>query len=567
MRGVTVTTSRAWPVVGAAVVLLGGSLLLLALVVAAGTDAGVRVGAVPQPLAVATLATTLLVGGATVVSLRDGQHRRASGCLWAGAGGLLPIWATAPVVPAPLAAAALATPPLTLLGATMLGTGWVQAPVRLRVVTALVAVSVGLHLLAYDPFRDPACAVLCERVNAPAAGLVSTPTLTVLVAALVWAAAAMSAASVWRARPVTPLEVTATSLVALLLVCAAVSVPALPTLAPDSLERTLIPSLLAASLPCLGLQLVWWQAQRTRHAVRDVMQRLGEPQASLDTLPDPMVGVQVATPEGRWVDLAGEYVPGPPPALTTVPLGADVRLLVRRSAAGAAEVVGRLGAADLLAVSNARLAALTRAHRREVRESQRRIIALSDHERLRIERDLHDGAQQRLVGVKIHLRLAESSLPAWQAGDLAAVEQQVQTAIERLRSLAHGVFPRLLTAEGLVAALEDLASRTPMLLDADALRTVEADLPLDRRTALYSAVIASVPTMASTHAPDRVEVRGSVRPGWVTVRVAAPTAVLEPDPTSLQQAADRVGAVGGRLTDHRTPGGWELVAEVPCESS
>lgn len=236
----------------------------------------------------------------------------------------------------------------------------------------------------------------------------------------------------------------------------------------------------------------------------------------------------MATPEGRWVDLAGEYVLGPPPALTTVPLGADVRLLVRPSAAGAAEVVGRLGAADLVAVSNARLAALTRAHRREVRESQRRIDALSDHERLRIERDLHDGAQQRLVGVKIHLRLAESSLPAWRAGDLAAAEQQVQTAIERLRSLAHGVFPRLLAAEGLVAALEDLASRTPMLLDAGALRTVEADLPLDRRTALYGAVMASVPTMAATQAPDRVDIRGSVRPA------GSPCVWLPPRPCPSQ---------------------------------
>jgi signal transduction histidine kinase len=301
-----------------------------------------------------------------------------------------------------------------------------------------------------------------------------------------------------------------------------------------------------------------------------LVRRLGEPGPSLGSLPDPVVAVQVATEEGTWVDVAGRRVDGTPPAGTAArPLGPDVRLLTRQGSAGASAVVGRLGAADLVALSNARLAALTRAHQLEVRESQRRIVSVADHERLRIERDLHDGAQQRLVAAKLHLRLAESEMPPSASPSVAAAEEQVQVALERLRTLAHGVFPRLLEAEGLTAALDDLAARAPVPvhLDVAALGPVEQRLPLEVSTALYAVAAASVPLVGTMGAAEGLAVRACVSAASVSLQVAAPVGARATDSADLQEVADRVGAVGGRLTLTGALPGWTLTAEVPCESS
>lgn len=562
-----------------AVVLLGGTVLMIGSGVTVTNEAGVRVGVVPPSVALATLAVVLVVGMAAASSLREQRSRLAAGCLWAGAGGLLPVWALAPLVPPPLGAAALAATPLTVAGAALVGTGWAQAPHRLRLVHGLVAAAVSVHLVGYDPFRDPSCGVTCDQVDVPAAGLLPTATLLAVVAGLTWAAALAAVASLWRARASTPTPAMVAALLALLLVALVVTEP---WVAPGSLEQALVPGLVAAAAPSMGVLAVWGRTYRTRRALRDLVLRLGDPRASLEALPDLVVGVHVATPEGDWVDVAGQRMAdAPPDGTVAVPLGPDMRLLTRAGPAGTADVVGRLSAADLVALSHARLGALTRAHHRDVRESQRRIVALSDQERLRIERDLHDGAQQRLVAAKLHLRLAESAVPPAAAARLAASEQQVQVAIERLRSLAHGVFPRLLEAEGLSAALHDLARQTPvpLTLDLQALRPAEHALPLDVSTALYAMVVASVQDMATSGGegggpaagagehPPAATVRAGTRPGWLTLQVDAPAHAAAPQATTWQDAADRVGAVGGRLTLHEAPTGWSLAVEVPCESS
>jgi len=102
-----------------------------------------------------------------------------------------------------------------------------------------------------------------------------------------------------------------------------------------------------------------------------------------------------------------------------------------------------------------------------VQASQRRVVAMSDAERRRIERDLHDGAQQRLVSVAFHLRVALRDVNPATAAQLTGTEARIHDALAHLRQLAHGMFPSVLADEGLEAALEELlvASDIPATLD------------------------------------------------------------------------------------------------------
>ena len=136
------------------------------------------------------------------------------------------------------------------------------------------------------------------------------------------------------------------------------------------------------------------------------------------------------------------------------------------------ELVRAAGAAARLALENARLQAETRAQLVQVRESRVRIVAAADEERRRIERDLHDGAQQRLVALALQLRIAQRKLGRADPeldGLLATAVDELQAAVEELRELARGVHPAILTEEGLAAALESLLSRTPFPVMLEAL--------------------------------------------------------------------------------------------------
>jgi signal transduction histidine kinase len=120
------------------------------------------------------------------------------------------------------------------------------------------------------------------------------------------------------------------------------------------------------------------------------------------------------------------------------------------------ELVQAVGAAASLALENARLQAELRAQLEEVRASRARIVSAGDAERRRLERDLHDGAQQRLLGVRLALQLARGRLADGGAVTdelLAEVDTEVVDALEELRVLARGIHRAILTEEGLAAAL------------------------------------------------------------------------------------------------------------------
>jgi signal transduction histidine kinase len=203
-----------------------------------------------------------------------------------------------------------------------------------------------------------------------------------------------------------------------------------------------------------------------------------------------------------------------------------------------------------------------------VRESRTRIVNAADEERERIERDLHDGAQQRLVALALDLRLAERELAGQDPRTTALLQAAVsslQTAVEELRELAHGVYPSILTQSGLLAALEELATRTSV--------PVSVVAPTERFTAEVEATAYFVACEAVANAVKHAEAHAVnievVRDGSTLVVsvVDDGRGGADPDGSGLRGLADRLEARGGRLWVESPAGGpTRITGEIPCES-
>ena len=199
---------------------------------------------------------------------------------------------------------------------------------------------------------------------------------------------------------------------------------------------------------------------------------------------DPGLRLFHAVGEG-FVDGGGNAV-APPPGATRLLAGDEVvaALAHRPGLLDDPAVVRSLAATVRLALEHERLQAGVRAQLNALRDSRARIVAAGAAERRRLERDLHDGAQQRLVALTLGLRLAQRRDPGAGEG-LAAVEADVRAAVAELRELAHGIHPSLLSDQGLAVALQELAEGSP--------RLALGDLPAERfdaavETAAYFAV-------------------------------------------------------------------------------
>jgi signal transduction histidine kinase len=196
-----------------------------------------------------------------------------------------------------------------------------------------------------------------------------------------------------------------------------------------------------------------------------------------------------------------------------------------------------------------------RAQVEDLRASRARIVEAGDAERRRLERDLHDGAQQRLVGLLLALRLLRAQLGADQdqqpAARLHEAEAELRRAVAELRELAHGIHPAVLSDEGLAAALEALAEGTPAPLRIAAVP--QERFPPAVETAAYMVV-------AETAKAGAARVSATRRNGVLVVDVET-----EAEPDGLVDLEDRVGALDGRLAVKRAPGGRVRIrAEIPC---
>jgi signal transduction histidine kinase len=229
-----------------------------------------------------------------------------------------------------------------------------------------------------------------------------------------------------------------------------------------------------------------------------------------------------------------------------------------------------VGAAAGLALENERLQADLRARLAELRASRARMVEATDAERRRLERNLHDGTQQRLVSVSIALALAESTLtsdPDRALGILAEARAGLSTALQELRELSQGIHPAVLTERGLEPALQELVYLAPMPISLDVLR--DERLPEPVEAAAYYVVaeaLANVAKYASAHA---VSVSVQRRNGVAVVEVVD-DGLGGADPvggSGLRGLSDRIEALGGTLVLESPPGSGTLLrAEIPCAS-
>ena len=515
-----------------------------------------------------------MVAGAWAV--RATHPLASTGLAVATAGSLLPLWAASPWLPGPVRAGVLAAAPLTVAGIAQVALGWPTdvPPAARRAGQAIytLAGAAGLaHLLGYNPFADPGCFRTCEDVAPLLGGPLTTQTAVTITSLLTIATAAVATAAILAARTArTPRSVTGAVVVALgaLAISAAMRLAGWGDAA-ASVSR-IAPEPFAVALVGAVVCGIGFRTVRTRVAIDRLAAQLADPAAALAPIrwphprgPVPDSGRRALGRRGR-PDIHDPPAPGTDLVLSDAS-GPVLRLLLARRA-DQGEVLAGLTPATRLALRNAQLAAVASARLAEVQASQQRMVATSDAERRRIERDLHDGAQQRLVSVAFHLRvaLAGSRSGDRSTGSLSA-ETRVRDALARLRRLAHGIFPSVLASEGLGAALDELVAAS----DVPATLTVRVDDVADAPAmAAYATVVAALDAVDHPSAATRAEVSVVQDGGILTVRVevtAGDGIVVAPDCTD---AADRVGALGGHLTlsDPAQDGTMTVTAVIPCGS-
>ncbi|MGA4841715.1 sensor histidine kinase [Streptomyces sp. G45] len=198
--------------------------------------------------------------------------------------------------------------------------------------------------------------------------------------------------------------------------------------------------------------------------------------------------------------------------------------------------------------------------------SRARLVAAFESERRRIERDLHDGAQQRLVALSMTLGLARLDAPEESplADRLAAAHREADQVLAELRELIRGIHPQVLADYGLAAAIEDAADRSPVPVDTD----VELPrLPEPVESAGYFAVREALANVAKHSGAARAEVWARYTDGALRIAVRD-DGHGGADPargTGLTGLADRLAVLDGTLTVTSPPGGpTALSVEVPC---
>jgi signal transduction histidine kinase len=369
----------------------------------------------------------------------------------------------------------------------------------------------------------------------------------------------------------------------MLLAVVLLSIPALITSAPwlqsvlpiatpialASLPVTFVIGLLRSrlSIAAIGHLVVELGASPPADELRDALSR---------ALHDPSLTVAYRVPRRQgWFDSDGHptTLPAAPSSRTFTLLerhGEPVAALVHdRSLEHDPTLVAGVAAAASLAIENERLQAAVGAPRAQVRASRARLVTVADQERRRLERDLHDGAQQRLIALSMSLgRIAEQLDTGRHDGAREAVrsaEEQLRAALVELRQLAAGIRPAILTDAGLGAALEALAEQAPVPV------TVRADingrLPDTVESAAYFAVCEALTNVAKHGDAASATVDARVSAGRLIIVVAddGVGGVIMARGSGLRGLADRIGALDGTI-DVESPdgGGTRVRVELPC---
>jgi signal transduction histidine kinase len=324
------------------------------------------------------------------------------------------------------------------------------------------------------------------------------------------------------------------------------------------------------------------RARLARSAVAELVVELGRTTAPGDlrdalarALRDPSLALAYWLPDGgRYVDVEGRPFELPAEsessAVSVVEReGRKIAGLVHDPALSEEpELVESVCAAAALALENERLQAELRARLAELRASRARIVEAADDERRRIERNLHDGTQQRLVSISMALGLAQAKLekdPAAASAVFGEARQGLSAALEELRELTHGIHPAVLTDRGLVAALDELALHAAVPIELDVADTKR--LPEQVEAAAYYVVSEALANIAKYAHATSAQVRVQPVDGKVVLEVAD-DGVGGADASrgsGLRGLTDRIEALDGRLWFSSPPGQGTIVrAEIPC---
>ena len=359
----------------------------------------------------------------------------------------------------------------------------------------------------------------------------------------------------------------------------------------DEAVVTTITAIIAFGLPALSvaflLGLLSWRIHtadclvRLAHALREPLEPAQRRKLIAETLGDPSVELVHWRPDdgGRWLGLDERPValPATGSGRSSTPIfddaGPVAALLHDEALTHHQPFVEAVGTYAFVWDDNYRLAARVQSSLRELHESRARILAAADDERRRIERDLHDGGQQRLVALRIRLVMAEELMgesPARGREMLRRLGDDVDAALDELRSLAAGVYPSLLAASGLSAAIRTAA------LESTVPARVRVDggdrYPPEVETAAYFCCVEALQNVAK-HAPQATSVDIALwRNGDLRFEVSDDGPGFDSGNghagSGLVNMRDRLAAVGGSLELRSSDGeGTSVIGTIPVDSS
>jgi signal transduction histidine kinase len=297
---------------------------------------------------------------------------------------------------------------------------------------------------------------------------------------------------------------------------------------------------------------VWLRLDRAVHLSATWPEPLQRPAPALPLVGSelPELPGEVAVPVRQGEELLGALTLSMP---ASEPATEATRKLV-------ADLAGQAG----LVLRNVRLI-------EELRASRKRLVTAQDEERRKLERNIHDGAQQQLVALKLRLRIASGTAeedPAATKRALAELGEATQAALDDLRDLARGIYPPLLADQGLVAALQAQANKSPIdvRVRADAI----ARYPQEIEAAVYFCSLEALQNVSKYADAASATVRLWQQDGLLSFEVADDGVGFDTTRigygTGLQGMADRLAAVGGSLEVVSTPqDGTTVIGRLPVE--
>ncbi|HEX7165586.1 MAG TPA: GAF domain-containing sensor histidine kinase, partial [Acidimicrobiales bacterium] len=238
------------------------------------------------------------------------------------------------------------------------------------------------------------------------------------------------------------------------------------------------------------------------------------------------------------------------------------------------KLVADVAAQAGLVLRNARLTAELLDRVDELRASRQRLVSAQDDERRRLERDLHDGAQQQLAAIKIYAAMAKDVVEDAGVAKAAELLDQIASftddALQALREVAHGIYPPLLASDGLAAALAVRTERAPFTVSIEA-RDV-GRYPPDVEAAVYFCCLEALQNVAKYARATAVSVRVAERDGELTFAVVDDGCGFDPESArhgaGVQNMTDRLDALGGAFVVSSAPGrGSEVGGRIPLDAA